>query len=258
MNLKNRLAIQYLTGKGLELGALHNPIKYDPQKATVMYADKLNKLTAIECFPELEELADSIVETDVIFDLDRDDYQIFREYDFIIANHVIEHVVNPIRFIKETCINLKKDALLLLTVPDKEYTHDKNRKLTRYRHVLMEYYLNVKHLSNRHIKDYLKNKLPVENVHPKTKEHFLKNKLPLSYYNGNKLPLNPLSRIRLYNYHRSRSIHVHVWNRESFDFFIHRTISLLDLQLEIVENPPPEESPGEIIYLLRKRGQTPI
>ncbi|NND81718.1 MAG: methyltransferase domain-containing protein [Gammaproteobacteria bacterium] len=251
---KNQLAFEYLHGTGVELGALHNPVPLDPNKATVVYADRLCKADAIAAFPELESAAELIVESDLLVDLDNDDLSFISErgMDFVIANHVIEHVVNPIRFLKKVSDNLPVGGRFFLTVPNKEFTHDKNRKLTRYRHLWLEYYLNTKRLSNTHIKDYLRNKSEVEQVHPKTAEYFKQNNLPLSYYDGNRIPLNPISRSRLYQYHRGRSIHVHVWNRESFDFFLRRTIDLFKLKFEIEEYLSAETSAGEMIYLLKK------
>jgi SAM-dependent methyltransferase len=192
------------------------------------------------------------VESDLLIDIDSDDLSFIKskKLDFVIANHVIEHVVNPIRFLKKISDNLDKGGLIFLTVPNMEYTHDINRAFTRYSHLRAEFYLNTKRLSNRHIKDYLKNKLPVENIHPRTKEYFLNNNLPLSYYDGNTLPLNPFTRMRLYSYHRNRSIHVHVWSRASFDFFLRRSIDLFKLNFTIKHSLPTESSPGEMIYLL--------
>jgi len=251
---KDTLASEYLLGKGIEFGALHNPVAVDHSKARVDYADRLKKAEAIAAFPELEDLADQIVESDHIVDLDNDHLDIIASnaYDFVIANHVIEHLTNPIRFLKNVSQHLKTGGRFLLTVPNMEFTHDSRRKLTRYKHLLAKYYLGVKRLSNRRIKDYLLHKHEVENVHPKTEEYFLANGLPLSYYQGNRLPLNPIKRKRLYDYHRSRSIHVHVWNRDSFDFFLRRTNDLLKLNFEIEQYLPAEVSPGEMIYLLKK------
>ncbi len=251
---KDQLAVQFLCGKGVEFGALHNPVPLNEDKASVQYADKLFKHQAIEAFPELEDVAENIVETDFIVDLDRDSLSVIKEqdFDFVIANHVIEHLVNPISFLKRVHDNLKTDGLFLLTVPNMEYTHDSNRKLSRYKVLLLKYYLGVKRLSNSRIRDYLNNKHEVENVHPKTREYFIKHNLPLSYYEGNTIPLNPISRRKLFNYHRGRSIHVHVWNRETFDFFLRRTIDVLKLNFSIEHQASAADSHGEMVYLLKK------
>lgn len=251
---KNQLAFEKLIGTGVEFGALHNPVEINKDKATVLYADKLIKAEAIAAFPELEDVAQQIVETDLTVDLDKNTLGFIheKELDFVIANHVIEHLVNPIRFLKNINDNLKVGGGLFLTVPNKDHTHDKNRALTRYRTLVAKFYLRTKNLSNERITDYLKYKLPVANIHPKTREYFLNNGLPLSYYDGNKIPRNPIKKAKLFEYHRSRSIHVHVWNRETFDFFLRRTIDLFNFDLEIESALPAESSAGEMIYFLRK------
>lgn len=251
---KNELAKKHLIGHGLELGALHNPVDFDADKATVLYADRLLKADAIAAFPELEDMAKDIVETDLVIDIDTDSLEIIKEknFDFVIANHVIEHLVNPISFLKRISDNLKANGRLFLTVPNMEFTHDSNRRLTRYKTLLLKYYLGTQKLSNSRIRDYLKNKHEVSEVNPHTQKYFEDNGLPLSYYKGNRIPINPIQRKKLYEYHRSRSIHVHVWNRATFDFFLRRTIDKFNLGLEITHYLPAEASHGEMIYLLKK------
>ena len=251
MKTKEKIVYDELQGTGIEFGALHNPVPFNTTTSKVLYADRLSRNQAISAFPELQDVADQIVESDIIFNLDKDSMAGLKKYkpDFIVANHVIEHLVNPIRFLKETSALLPKDGKMLLTVPDKNYTHDINRKLTRYRHLAVEYLLGTRKLSNRHIRDYLKNKLPVESIHPRTVEYFEKHNLPLSYYSGNKLPLNPFSRHRLYHYHRLRSIHVHVWSHDSFSHFLRLANKNFKLGFELLNR---SDAPGEAVFVLQK------
>jgi len=151
------------------------------------------------------------------------------EFDFIIANHFIEHLVNPIQFLEGCSTILKEDGKLFLTVPDRDHTFDCHRKLTTQKHLWRDYQKGESTISNAHMRDFLRNKQIVDTPHPEVARYFLENGLPLDYYNGNKLPLNPFKRERLYDFHRERSIHVHVWNRASFDkflswFFSHRLL----------------------------------
>jgi SAM-dependent methyltransferase len=240
-------------GNGLEFGALHNPVKIN-NDSKIIYADRLSRADAIKNFPELESHGNNIVESDVLIDLDKNDLSIIKErnIDFIIANHVIEHVVNPIMFLKNMTRNLSKGGRMLLTVPNKDFTHDKNRELTRFRSLFIKFLLRTSDLSDERIEDYLTNKLPVENVPEGTKKFFEENGLPLSYYENNAIPKNENLREKLFEYHRSRSIHVHVWNRESFDFFLRKTIKLLKLNINIEHYLPSEYSHGEMIYILKK------
>jgi len=254
MDIKNQIAIEHLTGKGIELGALNNPLLLDPKKAHVEYADRLPKPAALRLFPELESIADAIVEPDIIIDLDKDNLSEIkqRDYDFVIANHVIEHVVNPIRFLKNVSDHLKLGGLFYLTVPDKRFTFDKQRQLTPNNHLWDEYVRDITSLSNQHIKDFLIHKEPVHDIHPAIETYFRENKLPLSYYDGNKIPLNPIKRRRLYEFHRSRSIHVHVWDRDSFDAFLNFSIEKAPLDFKILKTHEPAKVSGEMIYLLER------
>jgi hypothetical protein len=76
---KRRLAFRWLHGRGLEFGALHQPLRIDPAKATVVYADRLTKSEAIEAFPDVaEHYVDAMVEPEIIVDLNTDDLTALR------------------------------------------------------------------------------------------------------------------------------------------------------------------------------------
>ncbi len=255
MDTKTSISYRSLRGRGVEFGALQNPLSVNADVARVLYADRLSKRQALELFPELEEHRGRIVEPDILFDADRDDFADLHahEFDFFIANHFIEHLVNPIRFLQGLSDVMKPGALLFLTVPEKEHTFDRLRELTSNQHLWNDYENEEKDLCNAHIREFLRNKEPVNNVHPAIVKYFEDNRLPLSYYNGNRLPLNPFTRRRLYRFHRERSIHVHVWNRTTFDDFLTWINERLNLEFEIENCDADDSGSGEMIYLLRKR-----
>ncbi len=254
MDIKEQLAQEYLVGSGIEFGALTNPLGVDPDKTSVQYADRLSKADALKLFPELKDVADSIVDADLLIDFNTDDLMSLNEndFDFFIANHFIEHLVNPIRFLESVSYIMKPKALLFLTVPDKDFTFDTKRKLTSNQHLWNDYFNQVTEISDEHIKDFLRHKEIVTNPHPEIIHYFKEHRLPLSYYDGNKLPWNPFTLKRLINFHRERSIHVHVWNRVSFDAFLTWINSKLQLGLKCLDTHTPDDLQGEMIYLLQK------
>lgn len=254
LSFKSRVARQHLKGRGIEFGALHKPLDVDATSTRMHYADRLERDAALTLFPELEEFAADFVTPDVILDFNGGDYEQLREYafDFFVANHFIEHLVNPIQFLVGLNQVMKSEALLFLTVPDKDFTFDSARDLTTNEHLWREYERGERHLSNAHIREFLKNKAPVTVVHPAIQSYFRQHGLPLSYYKGNRLPLNPVKRRRLYEFHRERSIHVHVWNRRTFDEFLHWINGELDLGFEIRYLEDDDADREEMIYLLRK------
>lgn len=145
MNYRMKLANDYLVGKGVEFGALHNPLAINTAKAKVFYADKYSKSTLLKNFKELKEVRESIVETDIFLDLNQDDMQVLIDYnfDFFIANHVIEHLVNPLKFLRNLSNIMGTGSCLYLAVPDKEYTFDRDRQLTTWNHLYSEYQHNT-------------------------------------------------------------------------------------------------------------------
>ena len=159
MNYRVTLANNYLLGKGVEFGALHNPLQIDRSKALVLYADKYSKSDLILNFPELEKIRELIVETDIFLDLDRDNLQALNEhsFDFYIANHVIEHLINPLKFLARLNRVMKPGSYLYLAVPDKEYTFDRHRELTTWEHLYREYLQNTTRISKEHLEDFIIN-----------------------------------------------------------------------------------------------------
>ena len=254
MGIKENIAFEHLEGRGIEFGALTNPLPVNKDRAEVVYADRLSRSESIVLFPELGDVAKSIVEPDLIIDFN--DAVALRSlasenFDFLIANHFIEHLANPIRFLVGCSEILKSGGMLFLTVPDKDRTFDKNRKLTSNHHLWRDFKRGESAISNSHLREFLKS-LPLHTPPDSVIHYFKENNLPLEYYDDMKLPLNPFKRQRLFNWHRERSIHVHVWNRESFDRFLNWIIAKLELGLEIKPTHSPVDVEGEMIYVLNK------
>jgi len=61
------------------------------------------------------------------------------KYDFVLSSHSLEHIANPIKAIGEWLRVLKKGGVLLLIVPDKNYTFDHNRPFTTFEHLMDDY-----------------------------------------------------------------------------------------------------------------------
>ena len=167
MGIKEQLAYDYLVGNGIEFGALTNPMRLDQGKTSVRYADRLSKAGAINLFPELQDVADSIVDSEILIDFNQDDFTSLNEndFDFLIANHFIEHLVNPIRFLEVISCAMKPKALLFLTVPDKDFTFDSKRALTSNEHLWNDYLNHETEISDSHIKDFLLHKAIVTKPH---------------------------------------------------------------------------------------------
>ena len=244
-DVRKQFSEKYLRGRGVEFGALHNPLA-TPVNSQVLYVDRFTKVELLGKFPELNDHADRIVETDITLDLDNGDFSVFtgQNFQFFIANHVIEHLVNPIRFLKQIYDAMQVGAILYLSVPDKDFTFDKNRKLTSFAHLWQEYEKDTTVLSKAHLNDFILNI---------TKDHIETERRKKMYFSGDKLPWNMFTRQKLYRLHRKRSIHVHVWDQKSFDAFLHASIEKLNLSFRVLDSTFGKKSdPSEMIYILEK------
>lgn len=63
--------------------------------------------------------------------------------DFILSSHSLEHIANPLKALKEWLRILKKGGGMLLILPDKRYTFDRNRPITTFAHILDDYEKNI-------------------------------------------------------------------------------------------------------------------
>lgn len=122
---------RYIRGQGIEIGAFHNPFPVNPQM----------KVTYVDRYP-YEHLANwrdrdesirgkEITRVDVI-----DDGMFLNAFanesqDFVLSSHHLEHCWNPIVTIFNHLRVLKKDGVIFYAVPDKRFTFDKKRPLSK-------------------------------------------------------------------------------------------------------------------------------
>jgi len=77
-------------------------------------------------------------------------------YDFVLASHCLEHIANPLKAIKEWLRVLKSKGLLLIVVPNKEYTFDHKRPMTSFEHLLNDFHNNIGEDDLTHLEEILK------------------------------------------------------------------------------------------------------
>jgi SAM-dependent methyltransferase len=196
-----------LSGNGLEIGAFNEPATL-PASCSVKYFDAISKEEATKLFPEINP--DILVNVDYIGNLDTPGLVDFPDnnFDFVIMNHVIEHLANPIKTIGDLFRILKHGGKVVISAPDKDYTFDKNRKLTSISHLFEEYNNNVTEVSDEHYIDFIKA------VHPE-----------LMQLSQEDIDIHIQSV-------KKRKEHAHVWDSESFSEFL--KCSLLILKIDAI------------------------
>jgi SAM-dependent methyltransferase len=77
------------------------------------------------------------------------------KYDFLLASHCLEHCANAIKTVMEWKRVVKQGGLLFLILPNKEYTFDHNRSVTKFTHLVEDYKNNVTERDLTHLEEIL-------------------------------------------------------------------------------------------------------
>lgn len=227
-----------LKGTGIEIGALHRPLVVPP-RAHVTFVDRLPVEQLREHYKELADV--DLAPVDVIGSAD--DLSAFRDgsLDFVIANHLIEHLEDPIRALKEFQRVLRPRGLLFMCVPDARVTFDRLRPLTPPEHLLSEHRGGVGAIEANRRDHYVDWVVNVEDsgvlgelqrpVDARTREERVKKLMGMDY-----------------------SIHFHCWHADTFLQFFEAVRREEALQLTVLDavDTAGVGSADELILLIGK------
>jgi len=216
---REMIAQTYLTGLGIEIGALHNPLKLPPA-ATAKYVDRLPVSELREQYPELAE--QELVNVDILADGERLESIADSTQDFVIANHFVEHCQDPIGALLNMLRVLKPTGILYLALPDKRCCFDSDRPVTSLEHVLRDHSEGPEWSRRGHFEEWarLVNKTAVEDVDTE------------------------IERLMSIDY----SIHYHVWTPLEMLELILALRKLTAFEIELFF----EHDGVEVIFILRK------
>lgn len=216
-----------LKGLGLEIGALHEPARL-PDVCSVEYFDLRSREASARIFEEID--SEKIVEVQHVGDIDRRGLRRLRggRYDFVIANHVIEHLANPIAFVEDVFGIVKPGGLVILSAPDKRFTFDRDRALTDFEHLERDYQRGCVEASDEHYLEFIEKVLP----------------------EGRGLEGEALQ--ELLALVRLRREHVHVWDSLSFRDFMNRSLALLGLEAKLLSEETGEQTQVEYLGVWKK------
>src|SRR3954468_13510045 len=111
-------------GNGIEIGALHHPMRLPPG-SRARYVGRMTRGRLYDAYPELRN--ENLAPVDIV-----DDGETLATFpdgaeDFVIACQFIEHCQRPVRTLVNMLRVVKDGGFVVLTVPDKWQTFDKDR-----------------------------------------------------------------------------------------------------------------------------------
>lgn len=133
---RDLIASTYLNGAGIEIGALHNPLRV-PGHVKVKYVDRMRAEELRKQYPELN--TQNLVNIDVVDDGEKLANFKDQSLDFVIANHFLEHSQDPIVTVSNQLRVLNPNGILYLALPDKRYTFDIDRPVTSFEHMVKDF-----------------------------------------------------------------------------------------------------------------------
>jgi predicted SAM-dependent methyltransferase len=218
---RREIASQYLKGEGIEVGPLNAPLEV-PAGVKVHYIDRMSVEELRQQYPELAEV--NLADVDIIDDGETLAGTPDNSWDFVIANHMIEHCQNPIGALENFLRVLKPEGIVYMGVPDKRYTFDRDRPLTSLDHLIRDYKEGPEWSRLPHYEEYVRlvDKFPEEQVAGR-----MQHLLDIDY-----------------------SIHFHVWTAETFPEFLEYCQKNLFFGFDIKLF---QENFGELICILKKR-----
>lgn len=148
------------TALGLEFGALDAPFLRRPPY-NVLHVDHVDKKGCVEKYRLAGEVGqispDQIVDVDIVWpagDPLLGSVVGNRRFDYAVASQVIEHIADPIGWLREIASVLRSGARLNLSIPDKRYTFDRDRSLSTAADILDAHVRNLKRPTFRQIFDH--------------------------------------------------------------------------------------------------------
>jgi SAM-dependent methyltransferase len=224
----------WLSGSGIELGALHQPLAV-PAGVQVEYVDRLGVAELRRQYPELADL-DLVPVSHIGSAEDLSDIG-DSSVDFVVACHVLEHLENPTRALEEIHRVLREGGIFFMALPEPRVTFDRERRPTTVEHLMHDHAAGL--TSRReHFVDWVEN---VERHQP--------------WWAGEHP--DPGERVELL-LEMDYSIHFHVWRPDTFLEYLGAVRRDKGVVFEVLDFAGCQ--PGlddEFIFILRK-GIAPV
>jgi SAM-dependent methyltransferase len=168
---REELVIHYLRGDGIEIGALIHPL-WVPPGVKVRYVDNLGGDDLLQAAGEVYTNLDGAVKVDVVDDGTELAKFADASVDFVIANHVLEHLEDPVRALRNWVRVLRSGGVLFISLPDPGHSFDSMRQRTTVEHVLRDHNEGPAVSHREHLAEYARvvDGVPEERVDARIEE----------------------------------------------------------------------------------------
>ena len=147
------------TTRGLEIGAFDLPL-IEPEEGHCDFADYNDQPWLLDAAERMAGHSPEFV-VPVTYSV-RDGYESLpRNYDWIAASHIIEHIPDVLGWLVTLADHLKPDGILFLTIPDKRYIFDIHRHETTFSQVAARHRIGLTRPSFEQVFDSLYYSIPV-------------------------------------------------------------------------------------------------
>ncbi len=136
--IRGDVALRFLRGDGIEIGALDFPLRL-PRGTQVRYVDYLDEEGLRSVHSSTLRGGRPLVVPDVVDDGARLGSFPDSSLDFVVANHMLEHVEDPIDALQNQLRVLRPGGVLYLTLPDARESFDAPRERTTPEHLLRDH-----------------------------------------------------------------------------------------------------------------------
>jgi predicted SAM-dependent methyltransferase len=226
---RKKISHKFIRGIGVDIGALHKPF---PSSGTceIIKVDLCSREKLLRFYPELPP--DTVTSPNII--ADGENLNTFRDdsLDFIIASHVVEHLRNPIGAITSWTRTLRGGGYLILIIPHKNFTFDRDRPVTPISHLINDAEHPSKERDFNHYVEF------IEVVHKKTGKDI-------------EIEAQKLLESRY-------SIHMHVFDYQTWYTFLSTVQGRFRVPLTVVETLDLGKEQGEIMTVMKKQHLIPL
>jgi len=225
------MLVRHLEGTGLELGPGHQPFPM-PRNVELRYVDRWSPEHSRDLYPELGPEVHFLA-PDVVADFDVDRLAMIESgsEDFVVCSHVLEHLADPIGFLEEIQRVLRRGGVMILVLPDRRRTFDRDRPATTLEHLVAEHEARVTVVDDAHVSEFL--------ALAGAEAAYLEQPAGTD-------------RAEFLEWHRRRSIHVHCWTEDEFPEVLRYCVTRLSHHWELIERYALAEGDIEFGYVLRK------